>query len=154
MGFSIKKLSFKSITNFVTGNVKSTINDSAHLLQQYINNPVLKTVGPVALSAVGVPPQVANAVNNLQNKALNSLQGVKQGGSASQGAVDNVGSNEEIEKAKQKQAEVLKEIDEKRKIQEEKIAKENKKIILYISGAVVLTTGISIIAYKLLKKKN
>jgi hypothetical protein len=154
MGFSIKKLSFKSIGNFITGNVKSTIDDGAHLVQQYINNPVTKTLAPIALTAVGVPPQVAGAVNNLQNKALNSIQGIKEGGSPSQDSVANITDNSDITDAKQKQAQALKEIDEKRRIQEEAIKKENKKIILYISGAVVLTTTISIIAYKLIKKKN
>jgi hypothetical protein len=154
MGFSLKNLSIKGIGNFISGNVKSTINDGAHLVQQYINNPVTKTLAPIALSAVGVPPQVAGAVNNLQNKALNKLQGVQQGGSPSQDSVANITDDSDITDAKQKQAQALKEIDEKRRIQEEAIKKENKKIILYISGAVVLTTTISIIAYKLIKKKN
>jgi hypothetical protein len=154
MGFSIKNLSIKSIGNFISGNIQSTIDDGAHLVQQYINNPVTKTLAPIALTAVGVPPQVANAVNNLQNKALNSVQGIKEGGSPSQDSVANITDNSDITKAKEEQAKALKEIDEKRRIQEEAIKKENKKIILYISGAVVLTTTISIIAYKLIKKKN
>ena len=139
---------FSNIKNFVERNVKSTIKDSANLVQQYLNNPVTSTLAPTALSAIGVPPEVGNAIKNLQNKGLDSLQGKPKNSSAtSQNIPDNT---QQIEEEKQKQAEATKKINELEKIQQQK----KKKNILIISGAIVLTTGISIIAYKLLKNKN
>jgi len=147
-------LSFKSVGNFVSTNVKSAVKDSSRIAQQYVNNPITRAVAPTALSAIGVPPSVYNAVSNLQNKGLNSLQGIKNASSGSE-------YSEQIKKLNEQQYQaILKEIEiENQKIEIEKQKKEKeekekiKKTILIISGGIFLLLLTSFVTYKLLKKK-
>jgi hypothetical protein len=149
MGF-LKKISIKSVGNFVSDNVKSTVKDSARLAQQYINNPVTQSVAPLALSAIGVPPEVYGVISNLQNKGLNSLQDIK----------DEVASgeyteySEEIKGLSEEQYQkIVKTIDDEEKLKEEELKKKNRnKIYIFVGGVLLIVTAI-FVTYKIAKKK-
>ena len=150
MGF-LKNLSIKSVGNFVSNNVKSTAKDSARLAQQYINNPITQSIAPLALSAVGVPPEVYGVVSNLQNKGLNSLQGIKE-------EVIGTEYSDEIQGLSEEQYQViLKTIEEEKKQEEEKQKeakkKENKNKLYIIFGGIFLVATTVFVTYKIAKKK-
>jgi hypothetical protein len=149
MGF-LKKISIKSVGNFVSDNVKSTVKDSARIAQQYINNPVTKSVAPLALQAIGVPPQVYNVVSNLQNKGLNSLQGIKDevaSGEYSEYSEEIKGLSEEQYK------QIVKTIDDEKKQKEEELKKKNRNKIYILVGGVFLIATVIFVTYKIAKKK-
>jgi hypothetical protein len=149
MGF-LKNLSIKSVGNFVSNNVKSTAKDSARIAQQYINNPVTQSLAPLALSAVGVPPEVYGIVSNLQNKGLNSLQGIK----------DEVASgeyseySEEIKGLSEEQYQrIVKTIEDEKKQKEEELKKKNRNKIYILVGGIFLIATTVFVTYKIAKKK-
>jgi len=149
MGF-LKKISIKSVGNFVSDNVKSTVKDSARIAQQYINNPVTQSVAPLALSSIGVPPEVYGVISNLQNKGLNSLQDIK----------DEVASgeyteySEEIKGLSEEQYQkIVKTIDDEEKLKEAELKKKNRnKIYIFVGGVFLIVTAI-FVTYKIAKKK-
>lgn len=146
MGF-LKKISIKSVGNFVSNNVKSTAKDSARIAQQYINNPVTKSVAPLALQAIGVPPQVYGFVNNLQNKGLNSLQGIKKEALGTEYSEEIQGLSEEQYQA------ILKTIDDEKKQKEEELKKKNRNKMYLLVGGVFLIATVIFVTYKIAKKK-
>jgi hypothetical protein len=146
MGF-FQDLSLNNIGDFVTGNVKSAVKDSAHLVQQYVNNPITNAIAPTALSAIGVPPEAYDVVKNLQNKGLNSLQGIKEAVAGSEYSQEIQGLNEEQFQA------MLRMIEEEKKQKEEKKKEENKKKLYIILGGIFLIATTSFVTYKILKKK-
>lgn len=146
MGF-FKDLSFHSVGDFFSDNVKSAVKDSAHLVQQYVNNPLTNALAPTALSAIGVPPEAYQVVKNLQNKGLNSLQGIKEAVAGSEYSQQIQGLTEEQYQA------ILKSIEEEKKQEEEKRKQENKKKLYLILGGILLVVATSFVTYKVLKKK-
>jgi hypothetical protein len=149
MGF-FKNLSIKSVGNFVSNNVKSTAKDSARIAQQYINNPVTQSLAPLALSSIGVPPEVYGVISNLQNKGLNSLQGIK----------DEVASgeyseySEEIKGLSEEQYQrIVKTIDDEKKQKEEELKKKNRNKIYLLVGGIFLIATTVFVTYKIAKKK-
>jgi hypothetical protein len=146
MGF-FRDLSFSNIEDFIKGNVKSAVKDSAHLVQQYVNNPITSAIAPTALSAIGVPPEAYNVVKNLQNKGLNSLQGIKEAVAGTEYSQEIQGLNEEQFQA------MLKMIEEEKRQEEEKKKKENRKKLYIVLGGVFLIVATSFVTYKILKKK-
>jgi hypothetical protein len=151
-------LSIKSIGNFVSNNIKSTVRSGAHLAQQYVNNPITRAVAPTALSAIGVPPEVYDVVKNLQNSGLNSLQDIKKAVVGSEYSQQIQGLTEADFKAMTKkieeEEEKKKEEEERKKEEEERKKKENKKTLYLIIGGILLVTTASFVIYKLLKKKQ
>jgi hypothetical protein len=146
MGF-LKNLSIKSVGNFVSDNVKSTVKDSAHLVQQYVNNPITKAVAPTALSAIGVPPEVYGVISNLQNKGLNSLQGIKE-------EVAGTEYSQEIQGLTEEQYQlILKNIDDEKKLKEEELKKKNRNKIYILVGGVFLIATVIFVTYKIAKKR-
>lgn len=153
MGF-LKNLSIKSVGNFVSDNIKSTAKDSARLAQQYINNPITQSIAPLALSAVGVPPEVYGVISNLQNKGLNSLQGIKE-------EVAGTEYSEEIQGLTEQQYQlILKDIEDKKKQAEEEekqkkeeLKKKNRNKIYIVVGGILLLATTVFVTYKIAKKK-
>jgi hypothetical protein len=157
MGF-LKNLSIKSVGNFVSNNVKSTVNDGAHLVQQYVNNPVTNALAPTALSVIGIPPEVYGVVKNYQNKGLNSLQGIKEAVAGSEYSEEIQSLTEEqfqaIAKTNEEQFQALSKIAEEQKRQEEEKKKKDNKTKLYIIvGGIFLLVATSYVTYRIFRKK-
>ena len=153
MGF-LKKLSIKSVGNFVSDNVKSAVGDGAHIAQQYINNPITSTIAPTALSAIGVPPEVYGVIKNLQNKGLNSLQGIKKEVAGTEYSQEIQGLSEEQYQLILKDIEdQKKQAEEEKKQKEEELKKKNRNKIYIIVGGILLVATTIFVTYKIAKKK-
>jgi len=154
MGF-FNSLSINNISDFVSGNVQSAVKDTSHLAQQVVNNPVTSSLAPTALSAFGIPPSVYNAVKNLQNSGLNSLQGIKEASAGSEYSEEIKGLTEDDFKAISKKIEEDKKIEEEKKKEEEQKKKDaNKKTLYLIIGGILLVMTASFVTYKIANKKQ
>lgn len=140
-------ISIKSVGNFVSKNVKSAVGDGAHIVQQYANNPITSAIAPTALSVIGVPPEVYGVISNLQNKGLNSLQGIKE-------EVAGTEYSQEIQGLTEEQYQlILKDIEDQKKQKEEELKKKNRNKIYIIVGGILLVATTIFVTYKIAKKK-
>lgn len=160
MGF-FKDLSINNISHFVSSNTNSAVHDASHLAQQYVNNPITNALAPAALGAIGIPPQVYGVIQDLQNKSLNGLQGIKKAVAGTEyGQYIQSLTEQQYQEILKKNEEDKKQQEEKKKQEEEKNKQEEdkknqtiKNNILIISGVVFLILTTSFVTYKLLKKK-
>ena len=137
---------FGDVGDFVSQNVQSAVRDAAHIGQQYVNNPITRTVAPAALGAIGVPPQAYGAISNYQNQILNSLQGQSNSGDGGrQVSSDDDAIKKQIEETNKKKEDLLKQIEQQAK---DKKTKRNK----IIGIGIISISLVGLILYSVKRK--